>query len=77
MVTAEDYPTTLKLTNRNNPAAVPITCLWPDDANVVLGFRMAPSGSQNLEVAYRTKQSNQLTARLNTTTLTATEAWVL
>ena len=39
---------------------------------------MAPSGSQHLEVvAYLTGQSNQLTARLNTTTLTATKAWVL
>ena len=55
-VTAEDYPATLNLTNGNDPAAVPITRLGPDDANVGLGFRMAPSGSQHLEVAYRTNR---------------------
>jgi hypothetical protein len=38
---------------------------------------MAPNGSQHLEVTYQTKQSDQLAARLNTTTLAATEAWVL
>ena len=77
MVTAEDYPATLELTNGNDPAALPITRVGSDDANVGLVFRMTPNGSQHLEVAYRTKQSNQLAARLNTTTLTATEAWVL
>ena len=41
MVTAEDYPITLKLTNGNDPAAVTTTRLGPDDANVGLGFRMA------------------------------------
>ena len=52
MVTAEDYPATLKLTNDNDPAAVPITRLGTDDVNVGLGFLIAPSGSQYLEVAY-------------------------
>ena len=38
MVTAEDYPATLELTNGNDPAAVPITRLGPDDANVGFAF---------------------------------------
>ena len=38
MVTAEEYPATLKLTNGNDPAAVTITRLGPDDENLGLGF---------------------------------------
>ena len=77
MATAEELPAAIQLTNGNDPTAVEITRLGPDDANVGLGFRMTPSGNQQLEINHRTKQSNQLAARINTTILNPPEAWVL
>ena len=50
MATAEELPAAIQLTNGNNPTAVEITRLGPDDANVGLGFRMTPSGNQQLEI---------------------------
>jgi hypothetical protein len=77
MTTAEELPAAIQLTNGNDPTAVEITGLVPDDANVGLGFRMIPTGNQHLEINHRTKQSNQLAARINTTILNPPEAWVL
>jgi hypothetical protein len=45
MATAEELPAAIQLTNGNDPTAVKITRLGPDDANVGLRFRMTPSGN--------------------------------
>ena len=75
--TADDLPATLKLMNSNDPAVIFITSFGLDDANIRLGFRMTPSSNQNIETTHRTKQINQLEARLNATIMNPTEALVI
>jgi hypothetical protein len=77
MATAEELPAAIQITNGNDPKAVAITRLGPDDENMGLGFRMTPAGNQHLEIEHRMKQSNQLAARINTTNLNPAETSVL
>jgi hypothetical protein len=77
MATADELPAAIQLTNGNDPTAVAITRLGPDYANVELGFGMTPTSKQHIAIEHRTKQSNQLAARINTTNMTPVEAWML
>ena len=64
------------LSNGIDSGAVPIKRLTMDEANVGLGFRMAPSGSQAQEISHRQRLSDQMAAKMNGATLTPVEAWV-
>ena len=67
----------LALENGNDTAKSKIKHMGPNDVNVGLGFRMAPSGTKKPEIDYRKKQSNYLASRRVTSHLNSTEAWVL
>ena len=67
----------LVLENGNDAAKITIKHMGPNDVNVGLGFRMAPSGTQKPEIDFRKKQSNSLASRLGSSHLHPTEAWVL
>ena len=51
--------------------------MGPNDVNVGLGFRMAPSGTHTPEIKFRNKQSESLACRLGASHLNPAEAWVL
>ena len=53
---------------------VPIKRLALGEANVGLGFRLAPSGDQQLEIRHRLLTSYSMAAKLNMSSLTLLEA---
>ena len=67
----------LALENGNDTAKSTIKHMGPNDVNLGLGFRMAPSGTQKPEIDFRKKQSDSLASRLGASHLNPTEAWVL
>ena len=64
----------LALENGNDTAKSTIKHMGPNDVNVGLGFRMAPSGTQTPEIKFRKKQSDYLECRLGASHLNPTEA---
>jgi len=67
----------LRITNGNDPNPREIKRMGPTEANIGLGFRLPPDGSQHAEIQYRTEQSNEFASRVNSSHLSPTEAWVL
>ena len=67
----------LALENGNDTARSTITHMGPNDVNVGLGFRMAPSGTKKPEIDFRKKQCNSLASWLGASHLNPTEAWIL
>ena len=67
----------LVLKNGNDTAKSTSKHMGPNDVNVGIGFRMAPSGTQTPEIKFRKKQSDSLASRLGSSHLNPTEAWVL
>ena len=75
LVTEQDTPMSLCMTNGLDTARSDIRRMGPHDANVGLGFRIAPSGQQDSEGIYRKEQSDILASRLNSTMLMIDESW--
>ena len=67
----------LALENGKDTAKSTIKHMGPNDVNVGLGFRMAPSGTQRPEIDFRKKPSDSLACRLGASHLNPAEAWVL
>ena len=70
LLTPEDTNVELRLENVNDKALSTIQQMGPDDANVGLGFRMTPSGTQQPEIKFRTGQRDKIDARLQSSRLT-------
>ena len=77
LLTTEETDVELSLENGNDKSLSKIQQMGPDDANVGLGFRMTPSGTQKPEIKFRLGQSDKLAARLQSSRLTPKESWVL
>jgi hypothetical protein len=77
LLTPTEIDVELCLENGNDTALSTIKQMGPDDANVGLGFRMTPSGTQNPEIKFRIGQSDKIAARLQSSRLTPNESWVL
>ena len=72
--TFDDY--TVKLSNGNDDASVPIRRLSLDESNVGLGFRLAPSGCLDSEIFHRKQMSDTMASNIDSTSLPPTEAWI-
>ena len=70
LLTLEETDVDLCLENINDIALSTIKQVGPDDANVGLGFRMTPSGTQTPAIKFRLGQSDKLAARLQLSRLT-------
>ena len=77
LLTPAETDVELCLENGNDKALSTIKQMGPDDANVGLGFRMTPSGTQQPEIKFRIGQSDKIAARLQSSRLTPNESWVL
>ena len=66
----------VRLQSGNDDSYTTIKRLSMQEANVGLGFRLAPSGCQEQEVAHRRSLSDRMAAKVNAANLSPTEAWV-
>ena len=67
----------LALENENGTAKITIQHMGPNDVNVGLGLRMAPIGTQKIEIDYCKSQSDSLASRLGVSHLNPSEEWVM
>jgi hypothetical protein len=77
LLTPAETNVDLHLENGNDKALSTIQQMGSDNANVSLGFRMTPSGTQKPEIKFCIGQSDKITARLQSSRLTPKDSWVL